>query len=146
MSAVNPVGLEMLLSTIRRQLPAVIGVYVYCKATWLVASASWQQLGSMTQLQALSINISKRKGSQIPTSAFKAFQWRDLACLGGLTQLQHLHLSADNPPFCDLNSGLGFLGKPTALTELQLAIPAVHGFSTVSSQQLHTAAQAVGVP
>lgn len=133
MSAVNPVGLEMLLSTIRRPMPNVVGVFVNSTAIWLVASASWQQLGSMTQLQALSLNISKHKGSQLPTSAFKAFQWRDLACLGGLTQLQHLHLAADNACGRSMNSGLGFLGKLTALTELHLAIPVEHGFSAVSS-------------
>jgi hypothetical protein len=133
MGAVNPVGLEMLLSTMRRQLSSVVGVFVNSTATWLVASASWQQLGSMTQLQALSLNISRHKGSLLPTSAFKAFQWRDVACLGGLSQLQHLHLAADNACGRSLNSGLGFLSKLTALTELHLAMPAVHGFSTVSS-------------
>jgi hypothetical protein len=48
--AVNPVGLEMLLSTMRRFMPGIVGMFVKSTATWLVASASWQQLGSMTQL------------------------------------------------------------------------------------------------
>jgi hypothetical protein len=123
----------MLLSTMRRQMPSVVGVHVTSKATWLVASASWQQLGSMTQLQALSLNISKHKGSQITTSAFKAFQWGDLACLGGLTRLQHLRLGADNACGWHLNSVLSFLGEMTALAELHMELPAVQGFSAISS-------------
>lgn len=131
---ISPIGLELLLSTMRHQLPDLKGFSVGSTVSWLAAAGSWQQLGVMTQLTRLDIQLPQYDNC-LPTSppwspdtdsVTKAFQWRDIASLAGLTQLQLLALAGNSACGHHPHSGLGFLGKMTALTDLHLDVPLGH--------------------
>jgi hypothetical protein len=102
---------------------------------WSTVAALWQQLGVMTQLTHLDVQFPFNRTCPYALTGItaKAFQWCDIACLAGLTHLQHLTLAGNDACGRSFHSGLSFLSKLTALTELHMRLPVVDNINFIST-------------
>jgi hypothetical protein len=134
----QPLALAMIINSISSRLPRLQDLTLAFTESWEDgAQQVWEQLGSITQLTSLKVHFDNCRVEAGDTS--KGCLLPHLAPLRNLTGLQQLHITSckqlqhRGEEQGQQGGGFEFLGELTALTDLEIAVPSTHGFTSISS-------------